>query len=178
MTIMRLLWMPIIALFIASCGAGEGAPVPAPKSIDLGILTANLVQSDGTVVVETAHPKSRYTVVYYSASWCPPCKKFTPKLVRFVESSAAAVRFRVILMSGDVDQQSAGEYMRESGMTWPMVRQGSPAFERFAELVNSPYIPYLLVLDEQGRVVIDCVQQGEQVQPEVVLDQFAELLTR
>jgi len=47
-----------------------------------GNLSPNLIQvKDGKAEPFKAGEKPKFTAIYYSAHWCPPCRAFTPKLV-------------------------------------------------------------------------------------------------
>ena len=48
---------------------------------------------------------TKYFAVYYSASWCAPCKAFTPKLVEFYNRiKPANPNFELIFVSRDRDE--------------------------------------------------------------------------
>ncbi|MCX6935640.1 MAG: thioredoxin-like domain-containing protein [Verrucomicrobia bacterium] len=98
---------------------------------------------------EGASPK--YTAIYYSAHWCPPCRAFTPKLVKWYnEFQPKHKEFQLVFVSSDKDEAAMLGYMTEMKMPWPAVRflekEGS-AVEKF----SSDGIPYLVLLDENGK---------------------------
>ncbi|KAG5498998.1 hypothetical protein GH5_03695 [Leishmania sp. Ghana 2012 LV757] len=53
---------------------------------------------------------------YFSASWCPPCRGFTPQLVEFYQAHAEAKNFEVMLISWDEAAEDFSEYYAK--MPW------------------------------------------------------------
>jgi len=54
--------------------------------------------------------------LYFSASWCPPCRGFTPQLVTSYSQSLEAKGFKCVLVSWDQDAASFGTYFDK--MPW------------------------------------------------------------
>jgi len=55
--------------------------------------------------------------IYFSAHWCPPCQRFTPKLAQlYKDVNAASKKFGVLFVSSDRDDKSFQEYFHE--MPW------------------------------------------------------------
>jgi nucleoredoxin len=66
--------------------------------------------------------KKKLIALYFSARWCPPCHKFTPKLVEFYNRiSPQHPEFEVIFVSHDRSPGEMETYMREAKMPWPAV---------------------------------------------------------
>ena len=66
------------------------APVPAaeteagPHAKLLAMLGPELEKADGTKVKTTDALEGRKNVlIYFTASWCGPCRRFTPDLVKY-----------------------------------------------------------------------------------------------
>lgn len=52
--------------------------------------------------------------IYFSASWCPPCRSFTPKLVDAVKKlRERGENVEVIFVSSDRDEKSFEEYFKK-----------------------------------------------------------------
>ncbi|CBH10230.1 tryparedoxin, putative [Trypanosoma brucei gambiense DAL972] len=76
-----------------------------------GSHTVELLRQDGKMVpATTALEGKKYLLVYFSASWCPPCRVFTPQLATFHELFSAKHNFDVIFVSRDKDESSMSAY--------------------------------------------------------------------
>ena len=97
----------------------------------------------------------RYTALYYSAHWCPPCRAFTPKLVEWYKDfKAKHENFELVFVSSDQSEKAQIEYMKETGMPWPAVKfsaTSDPNFEKYAP----SGIPYLVLIDENGKALTE-----------------------
>ncbi|NDE85431.1 MAG: hypothetical protein EB056_05330 [Verrucomicrobia bacterium] len=95
--------------------------------------------------------KPKFTAIYYSAHWCPPCRAFTPKLVEWYNKFQPEHKdFQLVFASSDKDAKAMLEYMTEMKMPWPAVRFGEKK-ESGLEKYASDGIPYLVLLDAQGK---------------------------
>ena len=122
---------------------------------------------------EGATPK--FTAIYYSAHWCPPCRLFTPKLVEWYnEFQPKHKDFQLIFASSDKDEKAMLEYMSETKMPWPAIRfsqKKASGVEKFA----ADGIPYLVLIDEKGKDLTG--KPGNEWQPPAeVLKQIEEIV--
>nr|1OC9_A Chain A, TRYPAREDOXIN II [Crithidia fasciculata] len=53
---------------------------------------------------------------YFSASWCPPCRAFTPQLIDFYKAHAESKNFEVMLISWDESAEDFKDYYAK--MPW------------------------------------------------------------
>jgi thiol-disulfide isomerase/thioredoxin len=63
-------------------------------------------------------------IFYFSAHWCPPCRKFTPILAKQFEihrNQSSSSKSCVIFVSRDRTQQEQMDYMKECHGDWPAV---------------------------------------------------------
>lgn len=113
-----------------------------------------LVKNNGDQV-EVNNLEGKVVGIYFSASWCGPCHRFTPKLVgSYTELSLKNADFEVVFVSADEDEESFHKYF--SGMPWLAVPFfDSATRKQLNELFTVQGIPHLVILDKNGEVVND-----------------------
>ena len=109
-----------------------------------------------------------FTAIYYSAHWCGPCRAFTPKLVSWYKAfKHYHPDFEIVFNSCDKDQAAMEEYIKSTGMPWPVL-----AFEKKNTRLLSAFfpkgIPCLVFLDQQGNLVTPN-PENRYIPPEEVL---------
>lgn len=118
----------------------------------------------------------QYYAFYFSASWCGPCKAFTPKLISFYnENPGSKKTFEVIFMSRDNSEGDMEDYMKEDQMPWPAVRYRDA--DRIDEITKyrGNGIPCLVLVDRQGKVIADSYVNGQYMGPTSVMEKMGEL---
>ncbi|PWV12862.1 putative tryparedoxin 2 [Trypanosoma cruzi] len=91
----------------------------------LGAGTLELLRQDGSnVTASKALQGKKYLLVYLSASWCPPCRFFTPKLAAFYESFHNSHNFEIVFVSQDRDERSMQAYFHNQKYSKLAVRGG------------------------------------------------------
>ena len=83
-------------------------------------LLGDRVQShDGDL--STPDISSDYVGLYFSASWCGPCRRWTPKLINFYKEFTAhhQGKLEVVLVSSDRNEKDAKQYFAD--MPWKML---------------------------------------------------------
>lgn len=111
-------------------------PVPAFDWPDL----------DGEGVTDAAL-QGRVTLINIWASWCAPCRKEMPELVRLWESLADS-GLAFLAVNEDVQPDDARRWLAEVGLAPPVLLAGGRAGETF----RYPGLPYTLLVDGQGRI--------------------------
>ena len=162
----------------------QRARVVAHGSADAiaGAAKGNLVRlQNGNLVScydEELAPKQIYGL-YFSAHWCPPCRKFTPQLVAYYNQIAHDhPEFEIIFVSADKSAEDMATYMRESGMPWPAIEYSKlanvPALQKYV----GRGIPDLVIVDASGKVLADSFVGGKYVGPGRVLDDLSAIFAR
>ena len=114
----------------------------------------------------------RYWAFYYSASWCPPCRAFTPDLVSFYRDfKPSHPDFELIFVNEDRSEDDMLNYMKSDSMPWPAVWYAdieNPDLE--AKKYCGEGIPCLVLVDADGQVLSDTFQSGQYTDPHHVID--------
>lgn len=120
-----------------------------------------------------------YYAIYYSAHWCPPCRKFTPKLVNFYnEAIGHHDNIEVIFVSSDQSEDKMESYMEETDMRWLALdydKKDNKSSKILTGFVGRG-IPHLVVVDKNGEILSDSIVDGDYVGPYKVLEDFIDLL--
>ena len=91
--------------------------------------------------------------LYFSASWCPPCRRFTPKLVQVYEQLTTQDKcLEVVFVSRDRDEESFNAYFAK--MPWLAVPfSDSDCLQRLNKRYKVNGIPNLVILSgETGEI--------------------------
>ncbi|KAL6983699.1 protein-disulfide reductase [Sarracenia purpurea var. burkii] len=98
--------------------------------------------------------KGKKVGLYFSASWCGPCQKFTPTLAEVYNKLSPNGDFEIVFVSADEDEESFKAYF--SKMPWLAIPfSDSNTRDRLDELFKVMGIPNLAILDECGKVVTE-----------------------
>jgi len=140
----------------ATLAKAASAPPPGETPI-LDSLKPKLVRChDGTIsrVDGSELEKKKFVALYYSAHWCVPCRKFTPRLIDYYNRTVAAhPEFEIIFVSSDRSRFGWETYIGEAKMPWLAVD-----YDQLADLVGvrqlgGNSIPSLLVLDSASHLI-------------------------
>jgi nucleoredoxin len=168
-----------LALSLASLLALAVVPGLSAQNTVYPAVQNSLVKATGRGVESvdaSSLQDARYIAIYYSASWCPPCRAFTPSLVSWYNRNKAAnPHFELIFVSSDESAADMADYMKAYGMEWPAL-----AFNRrnVGSLVKykGSGIPCLVLIDETGKVLSHSYVGGTYVGPQKVLHDMARIL--
>ncbi|GFY88282.1 DC1 domain-containing protein [Actinidia rufa] len=92
--------------------------------------------------------------LYFSGSWCGPCRHFTPKLVEVYEELSSKGDFEVVFISSDrIDEAFDAYFMKMPWLAIPF--SDSETRQRLKKLFRVRGIPNLVILDGTGLVSSD-----------------------
>ncbi|KAL3826944.1 hypothetical protein ACHAXA_006024 [Cyclostephanos tholiformis] len=131
----------------------------APASWTTELFGPKVLTKPNTTGVPTssAFGGKKLVALYFSASWCPPCKRFTPILIDFYE--ACKDELEIVFISSDRDDRSFGDYFAK--MPWLamipayMNSEQNARQRKMADAFKIQGIPTLVVLDAKtGHFVV------------------------
>jgi len=93
----------------------------------------------------------KFVGVYRSASWCGPCRRFTPQLVKFYAKNKKDIE--IVFWSSDQSEDAMRDYVKTDKMKWLAVPYGkTPAVP-----VAGGGIPHLIVFSPDGKMFTQIV---------------------
>lgn len=87
-------------------------------------------------------------LLYFSASWCSPCKTFSPILAQFYKAIAKDAKIEIVYISSDRSVEDFDSYY--GTMPWlsiPLVQGSAQIKNKLSQTLRIAGIPTLVVLD-------------------------------
>jgi thiol-disulfide isomerase/thioredoxin len=144
----------MVALLVGVLSGSALAQKPEPTDVGdlMDRIVPALVNNKGEAVDDPKVLDKDYILFYWSASWCGPCKRFTPKLLEVYNKLGGGERFEVVLMSADKTEEKMLAYMKDTNMPWYAIdfdeRKGT-GINTFA----GGGIPHLMLIDKNGKIL-------------------------
>jgi nucleoredoxin len=162
--------MKMYAFGLCALGAFAGSAFAEPFATTLkGDLVA-LKGKRASKFDDAALANAKYFAVYFSASWCGPCKAFTPDLVRWYnENKPKHPEFELIFVSRDHDENAMEAYMAEDKMPWPALKFSKNERAKNVMALAGSGIPCLVFLDADGKVLSHSYEGKNYVGPRKVM---------
>ncbi len=121
-------------------------PTASPLETLLG---PSLLFADGKTVDTTSALRPKTAVgLYFSAHWCPPCRRFTPQLAQQYKKLAKELKlpFEIVFVSSDRDESTYDEYRAEQPwLALPYAARDTKA--KLSKKYKVSGIPTLVILD-------------------------------
>jgi len=93
--------------------------------------------------------------LYFSAQWCLPCQKFTPRLISVYNNLKESLKgdegFEIIFISGDRDEAAFRSYYES--MPWLALPYGDEKIKELSRYFDIRGIPSLVVVGSDGKTV-------------------------
>lgn len=114
--------------------------------------------------------------LYFSASWCGPCREFTPELIAdYAAIKAVHPEFEIVLVSWDRSEADQHSYLRDDAMPWPALRFSERRLPEIARHAGSG-IPCLVLVDGEGKELSHSYRWGRYVGPREVVEDAWKIL--
>ncbi|ORY48571.1 hypothetical protein BCR33DRAFT_763693 [Rhizoclosmatium globosum] len=115
-------------------------------TFDLVSVLGEVLHSKGNAEVATASLTKPFIALYFTASWCPPCRKFTPELVNYYLQPHIQEKLDIVVVSRDREESAHDGYFAK--MPWLSVPFADR--DRAAVLLkkyNVRFIPTFVLID-------------------------------
>jgi len=131
---------------------GENFPWK-PKTVEEILSDVTVKNKDGKTFPFSSLKGESVVGLYFSAHWCPPCKMFTPELVKKYEAIKAAGKlFEIVFVSSDRSDEAFTEYYNE--MPWLALPYEDRASKTaLSNCFGVEGIPSLVLLDTDFSVI-------------------------
>jgi cytochrome c biogenesis protein CcmG, thiol:disulfide interchange protein DsbE len=133
----------LLAFGLISKGEGPlepGDPVPE----------AELPSLDGSGESSIADYRGEWVLVNVWASWCDPCRDEAPALERFYRAHRDD-GLTVLGVDTQDDSASGREFVKEFGLTYPQLHDGSGDY---ADELKTTGVPENFLIDPDGKVAV------------------------
>jgi len=142
--------------------------------------TKLLTKVDGKPV-DTAKilEKKELVLLYFSATWCPPCKAFSPILAEFYKTYAVKEKLEIVYISSD---RTVPEFESYYGtMPWtaiPLIEGSAQIKQTLAAKLGISGIPTLIVLDAQTGELVSATAREDVTRAAGTVESETALITK
>jgi nucleoredoxin len=136
------------------------------------ILPENLYNAKGEAIgLKDLSEQVKVFALYFSASYCPPCKKFTPILKEFYDvMNEESKVLEIIFVSKDNSQEEMLGYFEK--MPWLSIKFGDAKIARCMEKFCVEGIPQVVVLKNDGTLITKDGKKDVYTKGEVAMDEW------
>ena len=171
--IKRLIIVALLLVLLVSCSTGNANKSDTPKLDTSNRKEApdfTLPTLDGGAL-SLSDFKGKVVLLDFWATWCGPCRRSTPIIVsiynKYHKKGFVALG---INLDGESDMDKVTQYVNENNMDYPILID---AFS-VAEMYEVRGIPRFVLIDKQGRIVIEI--EGLVPDLKAKLEQYIEAL--
>jgi thiol-disulfide isomerase/thioredoxin len=148
--------------------SGSDAPFSPPsdsaiaRNLSTGIQRLFHSLDNGTLLKSPGNPvpliealgDKEFVLLYVSATWCPPCRQFTPMLANWYRTAAVRSQLEIVFVSADHDVNGFKKYFATH--PWMAVDYDDDARENLMGALQVKGIPRLVVLSgHTGKIIED-----------------------
>ena len=145
----------------------------AEEASAANLLPAVLHDAEGKEI-DAASLEGKHIGLYFSAHWCPPCRAFTPTLVKFRDENTKK-DFEIVFVSLDKSEGDKKNYIEQMEMKWPSIPgASSKTADSLAQQFEISGIPALIILAPDGSVVTPQGREDVMMSSETALSKWKE----
>ncbi|MCH9688936.1 MAG: TlpA family protein disulfide reductase [Deltaproteobacteria bacterium] len=141
----------LLAGAVPACATGSAAGGGAAPA---GGLDLSLPDVDGELITPTAETGQEVFLLAFWATWCQPCQQELSKMnTMYSTRKARGLRVFAINIDGPDTAAQVGPWVEREGYTFPvLLDRETQVLTRYNPRGD---LPYYVVLDAQGRVMMD-----------------------
>ena len=112
----------------------------------------HLLKTNGEKGALKPEVRKKHTLIYWSAGWCGPCRKFTPELIKYYNEQGGGKEFEIIMVSVDRGEENMWKYVKSNKMPWLHANfneRRNIGFKAYAK----GGIPRMMIIDGEGEVL-------------------------
>ena len=110
------------------------------------------LEEAGYLTRKKAKPEAQYYIFICSASWCPPCRRLMPDIVKTYKNEIRKdKRVDLVLLGGDSDEDGCRKYLKHYKAAFPGLHA-----KKKINIPNFPkiqYWPFAIFMDARGKVI-------------------------
>ena len=125
------------------------------KSLNPGNKASDFVQNDPNgkpVKFSDIYSKNKLTMIDFWASWCGPCRKFNPELVKIYKKYHNK-GFEILGVSLDASHDNWVKAIKDDKLTWPQVSDLKDWENEVGRMYNINSVPQNIFVDQNGIIV-------------------------
>lgn len=104
--------------------------------------------------------KGKVVLIDFWASWCPPCRKETPKLVELYKQYKGK-GFEIVGISLDSKQDAWEKGIKDLNITWPQLSDLQGWKNAGAAIYSVNSIPHTILVDKDGTIIAKNIHGDE-----------------
>ena len=140
----------LLSLALVAISSAQEEKLPNAAEL-LNKAEPHLLKTNGEKAVLKPELRKKHVLIYWSAGWCGPCRKFTPDFIKYYNEQGGGKDFEVIMVSVDKGEENMWKYVRGKKMPW--------LHAKFSERRNIGFkayakggIPRMMIIDGEGEV--------------------------
>ena len=135
-----------------------------------------LVGRNGREINSEVIAKKAYLFIYFSAGWCPLCKKFTPQLADFYKKHYQNGDFEVLFVSSDKSADEMRKYWATAGIPGLALKRECKRSDELTRQFGATEggIPCVVLLGPDGTLLASSFEEGKYLGPDAALKRYLE----